>query len=207
MEVLTNPTAYTKHTTLASCQRQVEQKIKGEFHKLVGEAEENYRSFYQRLIEAAADSTSPQDFIISLVEPRIPFFIQTERLGIMRDPAVFMTPVRPCREPYFVWLKVLGKNDEIARQGLSTGHVIERLPRTLRPANPFEGISVWEEVLQTSFVNLPGGDIEKVPGLVEVAERTKSLCLDRYHGRARITHTYLSDFDGFVGTLVAYRRE
>lgn len=206
MEILTDIAAeHNKKTILLACQMQVDLKVEAGFHNLLGISEDKYRAVYQQLLVSAITQRFPPEGILALVEPRIPFFTQIERLGIVRDPAVFISPIASFKEPYFIWLKVLGKNDEIAKQGLSTRRIIEKLPKIFRPASPFEGINAFREVLETSFVNLPGDHIEKVPGLVENPTGMRCLCLDYYHGKPRITHTYLDEFDGLVGLLAVHR--
>lgn len=194
-----------RYTTQVSGQRQVELKIAAGFHRLLGQTEREYRATCQQLVEMALASPFPTDGILALVETRILFFTQLEFLGITRDPAVFLTPLPDGETPYYVWMKIVGRGDEMARKGLSTSEMIRNLPPDLRPANPFEGIANFAQVLGQSFVNLPGGRLKKPLGITGCASAVRSLCLDRFFGQPRITHTYLNEFDGLVGLLAVQR--
>lgn len=207
MEILTDIAAeHNKKTILLACQRQVDLKVEAGFYNLLGLSEDKYRAVYQKLLVSAITQRFPPDGILALVEPRIPFFTQVELLGITKNPGVFMKPVHDVgRKPYCVWLKVIGRQDETMRRGLYPAEIIIGLPKNLRPADPFEGISAFEEVLERAFVNLPGGHFERPLGITGCAPAVRSLCLDRFLGKPRITHTYLDEFDGLVGLLAVHR--
>jgi len=143
----------------------------------------------------------------TLVEPRIPFFEQAQLLGITVDPAVFYTPIcERGRKPYGVWLKVVGREDELVKQGLHFDKVAERLPSHLRPATHYEGINADIEVLlKHIFVLFPGGAYEQIPGMISGIRKARTLALERFLGVPRVSHYYTDFYDSLGGLLTAYK--
>lgn len=199
---------YTPEQLQQICNSQLEAKIKFGFHERLDVSENSFKQSYRDAINDIVLRDHYSDGLPTLVEPRIPFFEQAQLLGIAIDPAVFYTPV--CdrgREPYGVWVKVVGREDELVKQGLRFDKVAERLPDHLRPATPYEGIDADIEVLlKHIFILFPGGIYEQSPSMTGgTRARTLALALERFLGAPRISHYYLDFYDSLGGLLTAYK--
>lgn len=199
---------YTPEQLQQICNSQLEAKIKFGFHERLDVSVDIFRQSYR----AAINDIVLGDYfdgLPTLVEPRIPFFEQTQLLGIAIDPAVFYTPV--CDrggKPYGVWVKVVGREDELVKQGLHFDKVAEGLPARLRPATPYEGINAdIEALLNHIFILFPGGIYEQIPGMINGRRgaRTLALALERFLGAPRISHYRTDFYDSLGGLLTAYK--
>lgn len=189
------------------CNSQLEAKIKSGFPTRLGISEKDFEQSYSDAIDEILYGDHHSDGLPTLVEPRIPFFEQARLSGISIDPAVFYTPV--CdreRKPYGVWVKVVGKEDELVRQGLRFDQVVRKLPNHLRSVTPYEGIGTnIDSLLQRTFVIFPGGTYESALGITGSAGNIRALTLERFLGIPRITHYYLDFYDSLGGLLTAYK--
>lgn len=203
------PNLYTPEQVHQVCNSQLEIKIKSGFPTRLDISETSFRQSYRGAINDILLRDHYNDGLPTLVEPRIPFFEQAQLLGIAIDPSVFYTPV--CdrgREPYGIWVKVVGREDELVKQGLRFDKVAERLPAHLRPATPYEGINADIEVLlKHIFILFPGGIYKQIPGMVSGTGgvRTLALALERYLGVPRVSHYRTNFYDSLGGLLTAYK--
>lgn len=201
------PNFYTPEQLQQICNSQLEAKIRFGFHTRLDVSETSFRQNYHDAINDIVLGDHYSDGLPTLVEPRIPFFEQARLSGITIDPAVFYTPV--CdreRKPYGVWVKVVGKEDELVQQGLRFDQVVRKLPSHLRPATPYEGIGTnIDSLLQRTFVIFPGGIYESVLGITGSTGNIRALTLERFLGTPRITHYYLDSYDSLGGLLTAYK--
>lgn len=112
----------------------------------------------------------------------------------------------PDRQPYGVWLEVLGPRESPFLNTYSYQEAMASLPDHVRPATPFEGISAdMTRILAKNFVSLPGGEY-KMPGILTGGStRFRTLYLDSYLGRPRVSHIRLAEMDYLVGMLVAHK--
>lgn len=200
---------YTPEQLRQICNSQLEAKIKFGFHTRLDDSENSFRQSYHDAVNDIVLGNHNSNGLPTLVEPRIPFFEQAQLLGISVDPAVFYTPV--CdrgQKPYGVWVKVVGREDELVRQGLHFDKVAEKLPAHLRPATPYEGINADIEVLlKHIFILFPGGIYEQIPGITGGTRgvNTLALALERFLGTPRISHYHTDFYDSLGGLLTAYK--
>lgn len=203
------PKLYTPEELQQICNSQLEAKIKFGFHTRLDISENSFKQSYRDTINDIVSGDYYFDGLPTLVEPRIPFFEQAQLLGIAVDPAVFYTPV--CdkgQKPYGVWVKVVGREDELVKQGLHFDKVAERLPPHLRPATPYEGINADIEVLlKHIFILFPAGIYEHIPGITGSTRgvHTHSLALERFLGAPRISYYHTNFHDSLEGLLTAYK--
>ena len=194
--------------TEEDCLRQINFKIADGYHLTLGKTPEQYTADFDQIIQQAVlEPTVPQGMLV-LVDPRVPFRKQVSLRGVDMDPAVFYIPQHyPSGRPYVAYLEVIGGEHDLIKRGLSPRNVIKHLPVHLRPASPMEGINAdIDNILERIFVNMPGGAFIEEDILVKGSSiRTRTLCLEKFLGKSRITHKYLDEFDGLIGMLVAYR--
>lgn len=198
---------YTPEQRQQICNSQLKAKIKFGFHERLNVSEDSFKQSYRGAINDIVLGDHHSDGLPTLVEPRIPFFDQAQLLGIAIDQAVFYTPV--CdrgRKPYGVWVKVVGREDELVKQGLHFNKVAERLQAHLRPATPYEGINADIEVLlKHIFILFPGGIYEQIPGITGGTRGVRTLALERFLGAPRISHYYTDFYDSLGGLLTVYK--
>lgn len=202
------PKLYTPEELQQICNSQLEDKIKFGFHTKLDISETSFRQSYQAAINDIVLGNLHSDGLPTLVEPRIPFFEQAQLLDIPVEPLVFYRPVFDRdRKPYGVWVKVIGKKDELGKEGLHFDQVVKRLPSDLRPATPYEGIGINPETLldDDAFVIFPNGTYEDVLGIARGTGNVRALTLERFLGTPRITQYFLDSYDGLGGVLAAYK--
>lgn len=198
---------YTPEQLQQMCNSQLEAKIKFGFHTRLNVNENSFRQSFHDAINEIIQGDHHSDGLPTLVEPRIPFFEQAQLLGIAVDPAVFYTPF--CdrwRKPYGVWVKVVGREDELVKQGLHFDKVAERLPAHVRPATPYEGINAdIELLLKHIFILFPGGIYEQILDMTGSTRGIRTLALERFLGAPRISHYYTDFYGSLGGLLTAYK--
>lgn len=189
------------------CTALVDEKIKRGFAEELRMQPAEYLNSFQAAIEDAVRmSGGHPNQLLTLVETRIPFRRQLELSGIGLDQAVFYGVRLPGRNPYAVSLRVVCTQERPFAEGASYNVAARSLPDNLRPASPLEGINAdVEQVLDQSFVVLPGGEYDMPGILTGGSTRFRILCLERYFGRPRISHIYLAERDALVGMLTAYK--
>lgn len=189
----------------ARCDALISTKIQSGFHKELGISEAEYRDSFKDVVDSLTEQ-KPQQGVLTLVEERIPFVRQVALLGIEMDPGVFYGIAHnQDKKPYGAWLKAV-RVQEVPLSGANNyAEAIVGLPADLRPATPFEGINAEVgNILAKTFVTLPGGEYEKAGILTGGSTRFRSLCLDTYFGKARISQVRLNQLDRLVGMLVAH---
>lgn len=190
------------------CIDQINHKIADGYHLALGKTPEQYMGDFDQVIQQAVLEPTDMQAMLVLVDPRVPFREQVSLRGVDLDPAVFYIPRHyPSARPYVVYLEIIDGKNNLIRRGLNPRNIIRNLPTELRPASPMEGINAdIDYILGQMFVNMPGGAFIEEDILVgSSSTRTRTLCLERFLGRPRITHKYLDKFDGFIGMLVAQR--
>lgn len=190
-----------------NCKALIIAKIRSGFHLELGMEPSEYEDSFGAAIEDIVNRRrGPQGALLGLTEERIPFARQLELLGVALDPRIFYGVKHyPERQPYAVWLQVLGPREGPFLNGSSYQEAAASLPNHMRPATPFEGINTdIASILARSFVSLPGGEYE-MPGVITGGStRFNTLCLDSYLGRTRVSQVRLVEMDDLVGMLVAH---
>lgn len=190
------------------CNTLINAKIESGFaHELRIEDATYLRSFQDAVDAAVRASQRSSSQLLALVETRIPFKRQLELLGIDLNPAVFYGVRLPQSGPYAVFLEVVRGQDAPFTQGANYTEAVRALPENLLPASPLEGINAdFQEILAQGFVALPGGEYD-MPGIFTGGStRFRTLCLETYLGRPRISHISFAERDALVGMLTAYKQ-
>ncbi len=211
MSVEEKVTTLPASQTLTPCERReicatlIDANIQSGFASELHMSEAEYdRSFKQAVEDVMRAPFRPNGQLIALVETRIPFVRQLELRGIDLDPAIFYGVELPKKDPYAVFLKVISTKEAPFAQGANYAEAVQSLPGDLRPASPLEGINAdVQKILAQSFVILPGGEYKMPPNILTSGSRSRSLCLERYFDRPRISQISFAEQDLSVGMLAA----